>query len=178
MNFFKLKMDVRIAKDEELLINNISVTVVSYLGQLATGVDYFEVHLQPSDSEATTIQQALLRIGSTEGALNRELALRSAIAAYKLIGELITYSTEESVIIDTQSLQDVVADDNSEENPPDEETGDYLEEEFYEEKPLTDDIFLCSDGVWDLVSASEIAEKVETAASLQSGVEELTQSWT
>jgi protein phosphatase len=134
-----LKMDVRIAKDKKLLINDISVTIASYLGQLATGVDYFEVHLQPSDPETTTIQKALLRIGSTEGALSRELALRSAIAAYKLIGELITYSTEESVIIDTQSFQNAVADDNSEENPPDEETGDYLEEEFYEEKPLTDD---------------------------------------
>jgi protein phosphatase len=34
-----------------------------------------------------------------------------------------------------------------------------------------DRIFLCSDGVWDLVSANEIAEIVETLASLQSGAD-------
>ena len=36
-----------------------------------------------------------------------------------------------------------------------------------------DIIFLCSDGVWDLVSGEEIAEKLETNPSLQSAVDEV-----
>ncbi|MFP4255074.1 MAG: PP2C family protein-serine/threonine phosphatase [Halothece sp.] len=133
-------MDVLITKDQELVINEFSVTPTSYLGQLATGVDYFEVTLQSSASEETTATKALLRIASTEGALNRELTLRESIGEYKLIGELITYSTEESIILDTQSFQ---KETNLENSPPDtssEEDDDYLEEEYYEEKPLSEDL--------------------------------------
>lgn len=140
-------MDVPIAKDQELIINQFSITLISYLGQLATGIDYFEVNLKPSASEETSERKALLRIGSAEGALNQELALREAIGNYKLIGELIAYSTEESVIIDTASFQpDQISPFNPSEEEQDlpeytepSEQEDYLEEEFYEEKPLVED---------------------------------------
>lgn len=36
-----------------------------------------------------------------------------------------------------------------------------------------DIIFLCSDGVWDLVSPAEIAETTEKTVSLQSAVDEV-----
>lgn len=136
-------MDVLIAKDQELLINEFSVTLTAYLGQLATGVDYFEVKLKTPKSEETCEQNALLRIGSVEGVLSQELALREALGDYKLIGELISHSTEESLNTDLQSFQTEetqqalpLSNSDSEETEADE---DYLEEEYYEEKPLAAD---------------------------------------
>ena len=134
-------MDVLIAKNQELLIDEFSVTVTAYLGQFATGVDYFAVKLKTPESE----ENALLRIGSVEGALDRELSLREAIGDYKLIGKLITHSIEESLNTDFQSFQ--TEETKTVLSPPNSDSAetlteskeDYLEEEYYEEKPLTED---------------------------------------
>ena len=137
-------MDVQIAKDQELIINEFSITPTSYIGQLATGVDYFEIKLKTSENEETSEQKALLRIGSTESAIERELTIRQTIGHYKLIGELITNTTEESIIIDLKSFQESVYKIDLKKQLPEEtettsETND-LEEEYYEEKPLTEEI--------------------------------------
>jgi len=137
-------MDVQIAKNQEVIINEFSLIPMSYFGQLATGVDYFEVKLKTPKSEENSEQKALLRIGSTESAIDRELTIRQAIGDYKLIGELITHTTEESVIIDLQSFQKSFCRINLTKQLPNEtETqseNDDLEEEYYEEKPLTEDL--------------------------------------
>ncbi|PNW52799.1 UNVERIFIED_CONTAM: hypothetical protein BEN50_10115 [Euhalothece sp. KZN 001] len=137
-------MDVQIAKNQEVIINEFSLIPMSYLGQLATGVDYFEIQLKTPESEENSEQKALLRIGSTEGAIERELSIRQTIGDYKLIGELITHTTEESVIIDLQSFQKSFCRINLTKQLPNEtETrseNDDLEEEYYEEKPLTEDL--------------------------------------
>ncbi len=136
-------MDVLIAKNQEILINEYSVTITAYLGQFATGVDYFAVKLKTPESEENCEQNALLRIGSVEGALDRELTLREAIGDYKLIGELITHHIEESLNTDLQSFQteetQTVLSPNNSDSEETESDEDYLEEEYYEEKPLAED---------------------------------------
>ena len=53
------------------------VEVIAYLGLLTSDVHYFKVKLQSSDTDSNIEQFGLLRVGSVESSLNRELKLYS-----------------------------------------------------------------------------------------------------
>lgn len=92
-----------IQENQSFQIDNFQVEVISYLGQFTADVYSFKVKFFSIDSNSTASKLGLLRVGSDRGGLYRELKLREALADYKMIAELITHMTAESVIINTLS---------------------------------------------------------------------------
>ncbi|MDJ0742171.1 MAG: protein phosphatase 2C domain-containing protein [Xenococcaceae cyanobacterium MO_167.B27] len=80
------------------------VEVIAYLGLLTADVHYFKVKLQSSDSEPNIEQFGLLRVGSIDSSLNRELKLRETLGDYAMIAKLLAYTTVESVLINPHSI--------------------------------------------------------------------------
>jgi len=81
-------------------IDNFRVEIESHLGQF-TDVHYFKVAIHNPDSE--TKQSGLLRVGSLDGGLDRELLLRQDLGNYKMVSELLAAVTEESVYVSYKS---------------------------------------------------------------------------
>lgn len=92
-----------IQENQCFLINNFQVEVISYLGQFTADIYSFKVKFSSTDSHSTTSKLGLLRVGSEQGGLYRELKLREALGDYKMIAELITHITAKSVIVNTGS---------------------------------------------------------------------------
>ncbi|AOY79708.1 protein phosphatase 2C domain-containing protein [Moorena producens JHB] len=88
-----------IEQDAEFPIDHYHVKVRSYLGQLTVGIHYFEVNLESTDPSATTGNLGLLRVGSSEGGLSRELELREKLGNYAMIAELLASTIQDSVVI-------------------------------------------------------------------------------
>ena len=90
-----------IEENQTFLINNFQVEVLSYLGQLSADIHYFKVNISPTDPEAdaSSNKVALLRVGSSQGGLQRELELRKVLGDYRMVAELITHTVKDSVII-------------------------------------------------------------------------------
>ena len=105
-----------IEEKARLTLENFQVEVLSYLGQFTTDVYSFKVKILAPDASTTSGKLGLLRVGSIEGGLSRELKLREALADYKMIAKLLAYTTEESVIINTRPP---VHDEKQEENEGD-----------------------------------------------------------
>ncbi len=93
-----------IQENTNFTLENFEVEVLSYLSQTAD-VYYFKVNIRPSDDNTAAAKLGLMRVGSVEGALSRELQLRQALGDYKLIAELIARSEKESVTINLPSPQ-------------------------------------------------------------------------
>jgi serine/threonine protein phosphatase PrpC len=81
-------------------IENHQVQILLYLGQLTPSIHYFQVKISPESDSSAPGKLGLLRVGSTEGGLSRELKLREELKEYKMIGELLAHTTKESVVID------------------------------------------------------------------------------
>jgi PPM family protein phosphatase len=92
-----------IQKNSSLSIENFQVEILAYLGQFTSDVYYFQVNILPTDTNITFNKLGLLRIGSIEGGLSRELKLREAIADYKLVAPLLAQTTVDSAIINLHS---------------------------------------------------------------------------
>jgi protein phosphatase len=90
-----------IQKDADFQIENYQVKVLSCLGQLTVGIDYFEVNIESTDASPTTGKLGLLRVGSIESGLSRELQLRERLGNYAMIAELLASTIKESVVIKT-----------------------------------------------------------------------------
>ncbi|BAY95341.1 MULTISPECIES: PP2C family protein-serine/threonine phosphatase [unclassified Tolypothrix] len=88
-----------IQENQSVQIDNFQVEVISYLGQYTADIYSFKVKILPLDSPNTASKLCLMRVGSVQGGLYRELKLREALGDYKMIVELITYITAESVIV-------------------------------------------------------------------------------
>ena len=85
-------------------IDNFQLEILSYLGQLTAGIHYFKVNIETDDRGSTESQKlGLLRVGSTEGGLKRELDVRELLIGYKMIGELLAQTIEDSVKVDLRS---------------------------------------------------------------------------
>ncbi len=114
-----------IQENQCFLINNFRVEVISYLGQFTADIYSFKVKFSSTDSHSTPSKLGLLRVGSEQGGLYRELKLREALGDYKMIAELITHITDKFVIVNTgSSLLDQEVQKNSQD----------------ETKPKTEDI--------------------------------------
>lgn len=94
------QQDLIIKEQECFPIDEFSVKVIAYLGLLTADVHYFKVKLQ-SDSKIE--QFGLLRVGSVESSLNRELELRETLGDYGMIVKLLAHTTVESVLINPPS---------------------------------------------------------------------------
>ena len=86
-------------------IENLRLEISSHLGQFAD-IHYFKVIIHTADSladrainETDLGKLGLLRVGSVDGGLNRELQLRQVLGNYKMVSELLAAVTEESVCI-------------------------------------------------------------------------------
>ncbi|MDB9538275.1 PP2C family protein-serine/threonine phosphatase [Anabaenopsis arnoldii] len=137
----------------KLTIGDIPVEIISYLGQTAD-VYYFQVNILPPDDSTTPCEPmklGLLRVGSLDSGLSRELQLREILGDYKLIAQLLAHSQaasvtinlettppppqetdtvdEGSLITDTQELEG--------ESPAETTSSNYLEEEYYPEVEIT-----------------------------------------
>lgn len=122
-------------------IANFRVEILSHLGQFAD-IHYFKVMLHNCETEADEVNSkklGLLRAGSTDGGLNRELQLRQALGNYKMVAELLATETEDSVYVSAKKLEEEATDRIDEFSEADdsalitETESEYLEEEFYEE---------------------------------------------
>jgi PPM family protein phosphatase len=94
-----------IQENEHFKIENFELEVLSYLGQLTAGVYYFKVKIDSTDTSTTEIEKlGLLRVGSIDGGLSRELKLREALSDYKLIAKLLAHTIKEPVLINPRSF--------------------------------------------------------------------------
>jgi len=91
-----------IQEKERFQIESYQVEVLSYLSQSTTGVYYFKVNIESTEDSTTIDKLGLLRVGSVESGLSRELSLREALGGYKMIAELLASTTKEPVLINTQ----------------------------------------------------------------------------
>lgn len=105
--------DLVIQEKGIIQIENYQVEILLYLGQLTPSIHYFQVNISPESDSSEPGKLGLLRVGSTEGGLSRELKLREELKEYKMIGELLAHTTKESVVIDVRPpLQQEESDKN------------------------------------------------------------------
>ncbi|WP_293102761.1 hypothetical protein [Moorena sp. SIO3I6] len=107
-----------IEQDAEFVIDHYHVKVRSYLGQLTVGIHYFEVNLESTDPSPTTTNLALLRVGSSDGGLSRELQLREKLGNYAMIAELLASTIQDSVVINPRACFQSFPQDYDPPQPP------------------------------------------------------------
>ncbi len=136
-----------IQENSSFPIANYQVKVLSYLGQYTADIYYFKVNISPISADTESNHLGLLRVGAITGRLSRELQLRETLGDYKMMAELLAYTTSEAVIINPHSPnlqpeeqqnheteEDAVLDVNTENLPTD--NANYLEEEYYPEQEI------------------------------------------
>lgn len=85
-------------------IENYQLEVTSYLGSFTPGVSAFKVNFYTiAETEPETKSEGLLRVGSLDSGLHRELELRSLLNNYGLVAPLLAQAQIESVLINIQS---------------------------------------------------------------------------
>lgn len=152
--------DLVIQENNSLQIENFQVEVLSYLGQFTVDVYYFKVNISPTDASTTQRKLGLLRVGSVEGGLNRELQLRFALGDYKMVAILLVHTTADVIINphspvlkpqenqqdETEAAsalavnnENTLEEDASDTSSKVETDSDYLEEEYYPEKEIISD---------------------------------------
>ncbi|MEB3146843.1 MAG: protein phosphatase 2C domain-containing protein [Cylindrospermopsis raciborskii 1523720] len=131
-------------------IQALPVEIISYLGQFTPDIYYFQVWI------VGDAKPGLLRIGTTDGALNRELQLRTQLGDYQLISQVLLHTVVDNVVININNIHDIpgnimdwevldVALTTTEnQNPENTNTTidsnqevEYLEEEYYPEQEIT-----------------------------------------
>jgi PPM family protein phosphatase len=152
-----------IQEKESFPIENFQVEVISYLGLLTADVHYFKVNIQSTEDSSNSSKLGLLRVGSLQGWLSRELKLRETLNGYGMIVELLAHCIKEFVLINppltslkqeleesinispsavNEKLEDLVIkiepfSDTLESDREISVDWDYLEEEYYPEKEIT-----------------------------------------
>ncbi len=88
---------------ERFPIDKFQVEIIDHLGLLTADVHYFKVKFLSDDSDTISNKFGLLRVGSVEGSLNRELQLRETLGSYGMVAELLDHTTKKSVLINPPS---------------------------------------------------------------------------
>lgn len=97
-----------IYKGADLIIDQVPIKVLDYLGQLNPGIHAFSVTIKPSpESSDETDTLGLLRISAAEAALERELQIRQQLVGYGMLAQLLASSRVESVRIYPDSVPDI-----------------------------------------------------------------------
>jgi PPM family protein phosphatase len=153
-------------------IDDFRVQIELHLGQLAD-VHYFQVTLHHINEEAGLRKPGLLRVGSIDGGLSRELQLRQTLGSYKMVSELLAAVTEYLVCISSHSplLQEKIEDtpnfcqaenyieSSFEVESKLEQEAEYLEEIVFEEEIVSESVGK------KLILLSYLPEDGETLAS-------------
>lgn len=119
-------------------IENFQVKIQKYLGNFFR-IDYLQVVINPEKSEETYSNKlGLLRVGSPESGLNRELQLREILKDHKMVAPLLAIEILKHEQLDKNFNSQISLDPET--NPENSESpnfnSNYLEEEFYPEKFL------------------------------------------
>jgi PPM family protein phosphatase len=90
-------------------LGNYQIEVLSYLGLLTAGVHHFQVKIQDlpnidAPAAQDDVRLGLLRVGSIEGGLSRELELRQTLTGYGLIAPLLGHLQVDSAEINSPIL--------------------------------------------------------------------------
>ena len=130
-------------------IDKFRVEVESHLGQ-SIDVNYFQVKIHPINRDLSNSHQlGLLRVGFAEGSLSRELQLRQVLGDYKMISDLLFYTTEELVQVSSNQAGAIEAieaidtiQDRDAANFADTEwdNSEFLPEEILDEKEIAGDL--------------------------------------
>ena len=90
-------------------IENLQLEISSYLGQFAD-IHYFQVliynldpQVDPDNDKIDSSNLGLMRVGSIDGGLKRELELRKVLGDRKMVSQLLAVTEEESVSISSRS---------------------------------------------------------------------------
>ena len=110
---------------------DLQVEIQSHLGYF-TDIDYFQVIIQNPEQENVE-QLGLLRVGSLEGGLKRELQLREILGEHKMVAPLLSWM--QATVDKVEHLSKETLDPSSEDILQSQDS-DYLEDEFYEEKDI------------------------------------------
>jgi PPM family protein phosphatase len=99
-------------------LGNYQIEVLSYLGLLTAGVHHFQVKIQDlpnidAPEAQDDVRLGLLRVGSIEGGLSRELELRQILTGYGLIAPLLGYFQVDSAEINSPLLPVTIEADDS-----------------------------------------------------------------
>ncbi|QNP28206.1 protein phosphatase 2C domain-containing protein [Cylindrospermopsis curvispora] len=133
-------------------IQGIPLEIRSYWGQFTPDIYYFQVWI------VGDAKPGLLRIGRTDGSLNRELQLRNQLGDYQLISEVLLHAVVDNVVININSIRDIhgdsidseildvtltMAENQNSENMENitstidiNQEVEYLEEEYYPEREI------------------------------------------
>ena len=123
-------------------INKFRVEVESHLGQ-SIDVNYFQVKIHSINGDLPdTNQLGLLRVGLAEGSLSRELQLRQALGDYKMISDLLIYTTEELVQVSSNKAAAIAPLEKPDSGQGGTELNhtEFLAEEILEEKEVGGDL--------------------------------------
>jgi len=151
MNIPEISTTLKIQLHQHISISNHKIAIESYWGRFAD-VHYFQTQITTDTNQ--TPQLGLLRVGKTDGALQKELELRQHLANHRMIAPLLETNIVEHICISLQpNTTDIpIPEENYEINfnldqPEDElseleqlfpdinleETSEYLEEEHYDQ---------------------------------------------
>ena len=93
-----ISANTKIEIGQQYQINDFIITVESCLFSIINGITYYQVKIIDEELKE---RFALLRIGSINGGLKRELDLREKLGQHRMISELFTHQT----IVDTQGIE-------------------------------------------------------------------------
>ncbi len=133
------EVPIIIKENSRCQLGEYELEIITHLGNFAD-VHYFKVRLHNVD------KLGLLRVGSVNGGLKREIELRETLSGYKMFSELLASVTKESVelsssepVVETTELEateisssEPIVETMTEETI-EESDREYLEEELYEE---------------------------------------------
>jgi PPM family protein phosphatase len=129
-----------VREKESFPLGNYQIEISSYLGLLTPGVHHFKVKIRDLDDGNISAEGeernrwGLLRIGSIDDALSRELKLRQDLGGYGLIAPLLAHRKVESVEIDTNAIDVPTGVDKAGDSVPEEpaENSEEIAEELKE----------------------------------------------
>ena len=128
MEIFSQSHSLEINLQQIYQINDFSVQVESHLGYF-NQIQYYQVTLQKKDSDHELDQLGLLRVGSAEGGLKRELELRELLGNHKMVSELLAYQTSTD-FLNNNNQADTVSESVLESSPNLELSDNFSAQEF------------------------------------------------
>jgi PPM family protein phosphatase len=158
-------------------LGNYQIEVLSYLGLLTAGVHHFQVKIQDlpnidAPEAQDDIRLGLLRVGSIEGGLSRELKLRQILTGYGLIAPLLGHLQVDSAEINSPLLPVTIEADDSVNSEAEESTENIDgsidpiatdlpegDREFEDENPIPIDSLTLPEAIDDGTGAKEIVSE-------------------
>lgn len=100
-----------IQEKESFPLANYQIEILAYLGLLTADIYYFKVKFQPiadldEQMSESYSQLGLLRVGSINSSLSRELKLRKILKDYGLLAPIIAYIQVDSAIINSVPIEE------------------------------------------------------------------------